>query len=74
MLGEGLFRLVVNKERQSGGEYEYRVRVRCVEVLEEEVSDLLKEGQVGRRAEVVEDEWEGLRLDNVRWVTVQDQQ
>ncbi len=70
-LVESLFKLLRAKQK-GRGEYEFQVRVRCVEVEDEEVKDLLTDSEMRGHVGVVADDWEGVKLEEVTWRKAED--
>lgn len=76
MFADSLFNVMENKKYHNNSaqsqieKFSYNIRIRYVEILDEEVKDLLPSGQQPEGLAVINNEWEGPTVLGAQWVSV----
>lgn len=76
MFADALFNVMENKKYHTNNaqnqidNFSYNIRIRYVEILDEEIKDLLSSAQQPEGLAIVNNEWEGPTILGAQWVSV----
>jgi hypothetical protein len=77
LFADSLFNLLEDKRFKNGGGFQFQIKMKYVEILDEEVRDLLSGGGgfggSSRNLQVVLNEWEGPTVSGVQWIPMTNQ-
>jgi hypothetical protein len=81
-MADNLFNILEDKKFRNGGagstggNFQFSIKIRYLEIVDEEVRDLLQQGNfnnVRNAMNVVLNEWEGPTVNGIQWVPMTNQ-